>query len=377
MLKVLHVLNCMGIGGIETFLMNLYNEIDKSQIQFDFLLHRKTNSIYEKKILEMGGKIYYIPTRRDGYFAAKNAINDFFRTHDEYKIVHQHVSSLSDIDALVFAKQNLIPMRILHAHSTAAPGNKIHAYLHKLNKGKVKKYANVFYSCSDAATHWLFDGTGVADQVQFIPNGIDCNKFCFDEKLRDKYRIELNLKNKDVLIHVGRLAPEKNHVFLLEVFNEYRKRNPNSELLLVGDGPLRESIEEEIEKMGISNSVKMLGIREDVSELLQASDVFLLPSRFEGYPVSIIEAQATGIPCIYSDSITNSASITAHTIQLPIDKPEEWVNQIERFVRVGHVPDDHKLIVNSDYNISNIAKRIVSKYYTVQDGCDDDIYKKV
>ena len=363
MIRVLHIVNSMGVGGIETFLMNLYRTIDKSEYQFDFLLHKKSNSYYEEEIINKGGQLFYVPTRRDGILKAKSELSSFYSNHPEYQIVHEHVSSLSDIDGLIYAKKFNKMGRIIHAHSTAAPGNKIHEILHRINKPKVKTAANIYYSCSDAATEWLYSGTGVEHMVEFVPNGIDVKRFSFRAETRERYRRELNVVDKHVIIHVGRMSYEKNHDFLLDVFKEYHEKDGQSVLVLVGDGVLANNIKNKIENLGLDDAVILLGLRKDVPELLMAADLFVLPSMFEGFPVSIIEAQATGIPCLYSDTITQMAKITKNTIQLPIEQGTgPWLEGINNAFAVGRDKDASEDIRSSIFNIQNVADMLCTKY---------------
>ena len=364
--RVLHVVNSMGVGGIETFLMNVYRKIDRDNLQFDFLLHKKTNSHYEKEIISLGGKIFYLPTRREGIIESKRALNEFFDLHSEYHIVHEHVSSLSDIDALICAHKHGVNGRIIHAHSTAAPGSRIHKYLHKMNQKKLKKAANYYFSCSDASTRWLYSGTGVIDKVKFIPNGVDCQRFCFDQTIRDNYRNKLSLSNKKVIIHIGRLSTEKNHMFLIDAFDYYHKNNPESLLLLIGDGILKSQIQELIYKKNLSESIIMLGVRKDIPELLMASDLFVLPSLFEGFPVSIIEAQSTGIPCLYSNNITATAKVLENVKQLDINKGSIiWSDEFENMIKLGRFKNAYNEMSASKFNIDNVTRTLSEFYQSV------------
>ncbi len=361
--RVLHVVNSMGVGGIETFLMNVYRSINKDEFQFDFLLHKKTNSYYEDEIKALGGGLYYLPSRRDGLIKSKSALDAFFDAHREYHIVHDHVSSLSDIDALIYARKYEIEGRIIHAHSTAAPGNKIHKFLHRINQSKVKSVANYYFSCSDAATEWLYSGTGIKDKVSFIPNGVDCQAFCFDNYIRKDYREKLNINNKKTIIHIGRMSSEKNQLFLIDAFKIYHDKNNNSKLLLVGDGIMRNEIKDKIHKLNLDEDVELLGVRKDVSALLMAADLFVLPSVFEGFPVSIVEAQATGIPCLYSKNVTSTAKVLQNVHQLEIDKgPKIWADKFEVMLEEGRQEDANQKISASAFNIENVSDNLSAFY---------------
>lgn len=363
MIRVLHVLNSLGVGGIETFLMNVYRVLDREDFQFDFLVHEKKNSYYEHEVKDGGGRIFYLPTRREGILKVQKELNTFFCSHPEYQIVHEHVSSLSDIDALISARRNGVKGRIIHAHSTAAPGSKIHKLLHMINKCKVRKIANYYFSCSDAATRWLYSGTGIKD-IEFVPNGIDCTRYVFDENIRKQVRKKLGIDEKKTIIHIGRMSYEKNHMFLLDVFSKVHKMAPNSSLLLVGDGVLKDRIKQKISDLNLDDSVYMIGVRQDIPELLMAADVFVLPSIFEGFPVSIIEAQATGIPCLYSNNVTSLAKITKNTQQIDIGL-DIWASEIINMFELKRDYDANNTISQSEYNIRNVANRLCTIYKSI------------
>ena len=225
-----------------------------------------------------------------------------------------------------------MPIRIVHSHSTNAPGNKLHYYVHHWNKLKIHKIANYYFACGKLAEEWMYSGSKCQNDVQIINNGIDVNKFCFNESVRNEVRAELGLSDEYVIGHVGRFSQVKNHKFLIDIFEKICTNNDKKVkplLLLVGVGELQEEIIQICKTKKIYENVIFLGARNDVHRLLQAMDAFVLPSIYEGFPVSAIEAQAAGLPCFLSDSITKDSKLktNVHMISLH-DTAEQWAFKI-------------------------------------------------
>lgn len=257
-----------------------------------------------------------------------------------YDCVHIH----SDISFKVYpflkaAKAAGVNKIIVHSHASSIDGKyrRIKNVLHHHYKRYISENATELVSCSDVAAQWMFDNDKQND-VKIINNGIDLQKFAFNPAVRKRVRQELKLQDDEFVIgHVGRMAYQKNHKFLVQVFSEFHKRHPNSKLLLVGEGPLKSEIQAEVEQLSLQDAVIFYGISNNVSDLYQAMDVFALPSRFEGLPISGVEAQASGMPVIFADTITKEAAITNNCQFVPIvgdDVILKWVNQLSNFI--GH-----------------------------------------
>lgn len=328
MIRVLQIAG-LNRGGLETFIMNVYRKIDRSKIQFDFLTHIP-NGDYAKEIISLGGKIYYIPPRNKGFRAYYKALDNFFaRNAYKYQAVHMHVSSLTMASTLYYPKKYGIKIRILHSHSSSISANHIHYLLHWATKPFVKKLATHYFGCSDKALDWLYNYTGVRNKAIMINNGIDIKLFKYNIERRNYIRKELKVGNCDVLGHVGRFSKVKNHQFLLSVFNAYLKIHPKSKLILVGEGDLMVSTKEKARKLGIIDNIYFMGIRSDIQDLLQAMDIFVMPSLFEGLPVSLIEAQAAGLPILATDVISHDTDITNGFHCKSLTCPaEEWAEEI-------------------------------------------------
>lgn len=356
MIRVLHVVTYMGIGGLETMLMNYYRHVDRKKIQFDFLVHRDFEAAYDREIIELGGKIYRLPRLNPISRYYWKQLNGFFREHQEYKIVHSHLDCMSAIP-LKSAKNNGVPVRIAHSHSSSQTKDKKY-YLKLFYKNKITKYATELFACSQAAGQWMFN----TDHFYILNNAIDANQYVYDSKVRAFERRKMGIPEETLVIgHVGRFAPPKNHKYLIELFNQVRKKIPNTILMLVGDGELRSQMENLAKELGIQDKVIFTGQRTDVSRLLQVMDVFVFPSIYEGLPVSLIEAQAAGLPCLISDKVPIECKKTDLVEQIPLDDINKW---IELIIGVENVMrrDTSEEIKKSGFDINSSAKELEEFY---------------
>lgn len=364
MIRVLHVLSGMDRGGLETLIMNIYRNVDRTQVQFDFLVHTDRECAYDKEISVLGGKIYRIPCRRSGILRNHRALNDFFKNHPEYRIVHQHVTSSSYIHPLRIARKYKVPIRIIHSHNTRDVGV-IHNALHRLNKRLIRTCATHYFSCSSLAARWLYPKKQYdAGKFILINNGIDTKKFRFDERLRGEKRRELGIEGKVVIGHIGRFERQKNHDFLIDIFNAVHDRCDNAVLLLIGDGPLRNSIEEKVASLSLSSKVIFTGVRSDIPALLSAMDVFVMPSLYEGLPVVLVEAQASGLPCVVSTSITDEVAILPSLRWCDLeDDASTWAREILEASRENtHRSSAYLQVIEAGYDIADVARLLVEVY---------------
>lgn len=357
MIRILQCVNDMHRAGLETMLMNYYRNIDRTQIQFDFLTHRPTRSDYDDEIESMGGRVYYAPRLYpQNYPAYFSYMKNFFKEHPEYKIMHSHIDSMSYLPLLAGKKAG-VPVRIAHSHNTAI--DKDFKYLLKQYfRIRLTSAANQYLACGEEAGKFLFGNK----QFKVIPNAVDASKFYYDETVRVKKRRELGYTEKFVIGHVGRISYQKNHKFLIEIFNEVQKKEPRAVLMLVGVGEKEQEVKEQIKSMGIENKVKFLGNRSDVFELYQVMDVFVLPSLFEGIPVVGVEAQFADLPCFFSDKTPKEVKFNVKSQFLGLDIPaEQWADKIllsknsERSTGRGDLTD-------SCYDIK-VAHGILEDYY--------------
>lgn len=364
-IRVLQVLGSLNRGGAEAFIMNVYHSIDKAKIQFDFIVHCEENGDFSDEIIGMGGKIYKCP-RYTGknHFLYLKWWKRFFSEHSEYSIIHSHVRSTASL-YFPIAKRNNVTT-IIHSHSTSN-GKGLTSIVKKIFQSKLKGCTDYFFACSKDSGKWLYGDSIVNSEKYFyIPNAINLSNFSFNKCTRDKYRKELNIDDKTVYIHIGRFSGVKNHQFLVDVFNELHKAQPNAVLLLVGIGELFESIKEYIDSKFLSDAVYLLGKRTDVNCLYSAADCLLFPSLWEGLPVTVIEAQSSGMPCFISNTISNDINISDLVHMLPINNgTQPWLDAIlntslER-------KDVLKQLKNSGYDAIDVAKWLQNFYSNIKE----------
>lgn len=322
-IRVLHVVTYMGRGGLETMIMNYYRHMDRSKVQFDFLTHRDEKWDYDDEIESLGGRIYHLP--RLNPFSPKylKSLDDFFRSHKEYDIVHCHQDCLSGI-VLKYAKKNGVPFTIAHSHSSNQ--NKNFKYLIKLAaKRNITKYADYLFACGKEAGKWMFN----TDDFTILNNAIDTESYIYDKEKSLNMRKKLGIENKFVVGHVGRFRREKNHSFIIDIFKKVSEIRDDALLMLVGDGELMEDMKNKVSSLGLDDKVMFLGSRSDVSDLMQAMDVFIFPSLYEGFPLTMIEAQSSGLNCIISDKIPQECIISKNVKIVGLDKScTDWANEV-------------------------------------------------
>lgn len=362
-IRVLHVVVNMNRGGAETLIMNLYRNLDPKKVQFDFLTCKE--GVFDQEIQEMGGNIHRIPYISDvGHAGYMKALRHFFTNHKHYKIVHSHMDKMSGL-VLRAAKMAGIPVRISHSHNTSCEGG-IAAKLYKSFAGSfINKSATDLLACSNSAAEWLFKNRN--HQVKIINNGINYQRFLFNPKTREKVRTFLNVDESTLVLgHVGRFFEQKNHSFLIEIFREVNKRNPNSVLVLVGNGSLMSEIYQKVDEYGLNGKVKFLGVRSDVEQLYQAFDLFIFPSIHEGLPVTLIEVQASGMPSLISDTITNEVDLGLGLIEyLPINDIGKWVKAIANYSNHHNRKITSNVFEEKGYDIRKTAASIQEYYLRI------------
>lgn len=346
-------------GGVESFIMNYVRHMTGKGVVFHFLTYN-ARPAFGDEIEALGGKIIIIPGRGKNPLKCISAIKRVL-AQTEYDAVWSNLCYLSDILVLKYAKKAGVPVRVIHAHNNANMSGRINGYLHRYNRNRIGKIATDFWCCSDSAGEFFYpESIRSSEKYRVIPNAVDTGKYAFDGSVRTEKRKELNLEDKFVIGNVGRLHFQKNHMFMLEIFQQICRVRQNVVLLLVGDGELRPQIEAKIDELGLRDKVLLLGRRNDVSELMCAMDVFLLPSLFEGFPVSLVEAQTSGLPCFTSkDRVTDDAAVTdlLKFIKLS-DAPEVWADAIlnvENHLRTDRSQD----IKQAGYDIRISAEQLI------------------
>lgn len=367
MKRVLHIVNIMNRGGLETFIMNVYRKIDRTKIQFDFMVHSNIRGEFDDEIESLGGIIFRITSRRENIVKNRKELELFFYKHPEYTIVHQHSSSLSYLTPLKIAKKHKVPTRIIHSHSSKLSGNKLNYLTHYFNQFLLNNISTDNFACSKLAAKWLFGKNNyLNDNYRIINNGIDIEEYKFDilkrNKIRKEFKIENNIK---VIGHVGRFTYPKNHSYLIDVFNELSKIEKKTKLILVGSGRLKEEIQSKVEELNLSEKVLFLGQRSDVADILSAMDVLVFPSHYEGLPVSLVEAQATGLRVLASQNITEEIKLTNLLEFMSIHiSPQKWAIEIKNINNYTR-KDTHSEIKNHNYDINQVVKKLEYFYLNV------------
>lgn len=359
-LRVLQVVTYMGRGGLETMLMNYYRRMDRSLVQFDFLVHRDFRADYDDEIESLGGRIFRIPRLVPWRGSYKKALDTFFKTHPEYRIVHVHQDCLSSV-ILKAAKQNGVPVRIAHSHNSSQDKNL--KYLIKLYyKRQIPRNATKLFACGEKAGDWMFGGA----PYQVLSNAVEAKQYTFDAAKRAQMRSQLAIAADALVVgHVGRFHTVKNHAFLLSIFAQLKRQRENAVLLLVGDGDLRKDVERQAKAMGILDSVIFTGVRSDVPDLMQAMDIFVMPSLYEGLPVTLMEAQASGLPCLVSDGVPAECDITDLVKHLALDAGAAvWAQHIPDHTGKTR-SDTHAQIRAAGYDMETNAKKL-QDYYLAQ-----------
>lgn len=356
-IRVLQVVTYMGRGGLETMLMNYYRHMDRDKVQFDFLVHRDFEADYDAEILSLGGRIYHMPRLIPWSKSYQKKLKDFLCAHPEYRIVHVHQDCLSSV-ALQCAEECGIPVRIAHSHSSSAVKNL--KYLLKLYyMRRIPRVSTHLFACSRQAGDWMF----AKHPYTIVPNAIAASQYVYSEEMEYAVREEFGLTDQLVIGHVGNFTPAKNHRFLLEIFQEVKRKQENAKLLLVGGGDGIQAIQEKADTMGISDAVIFAGTRKDVPRLMQAMDVFVFPSLYEGLPVTLIEAQAAGLPCVVSDAVSQESEVTKGllTYRDLSDSAAEWAECILKKKKTccqTHISE----ICDAGYEIEEAAKKLQAFY---------------
>lgn len=364
MIRVLQVGLTSNRGGTEAFVMTMYRNINREEIQFDFLVEHDKKLPFEEEIKQLGGNVYYSyyfmrDKNKEGYIS----IEDFFDRHPEISGVHLNSNGLNTtFRILLEAKRRKLPIRILHSHNNGY----MHPYSWKEKvyefyaKTMIKRVVTQKLACSDEAAKWMF---GNMTDYKVIPNAIDVGKFAYDEQKRKQIREELNIQKDQVLLgFVGSFNYQKDPEFLIEIIHACHKKNENYKLLMLGQGALFEKVKQKIKEYGLEDSVFCLGNRQNVWDYMQAMDLFVLPSNFEGFGIVLVEAQAAGVPCITSkDVVPESANVANQVTYHSKDKGAKyWAEQI--MIHEKKRFDGQAVLKDSEYDVKHLAKLMEQVY---------------
>lgn len=366
LLRILQIGMYDSLGGIETYLINYYNHMDRDKVQFDFInMHDKI--YFQDELINLGAKIYRVENVKRNPVKFYNDLVKIIKKNN-YNIVHVNMLSAANIIPLIAAKRAGAKIIVAHSHNANTPKNYIKKIMHFCNKKLILKFANYYFACSELAGKWLF-GDKIIDDKSFIiiNNAIDINKFKYSKVIREKYRDQLDLKSKFIVGHVGRFSEQKNHEFLIDIFNKVHAINHNCMLLLIGTGELQDSIKNKVKELGLENSVKFLGVRLDINSIYQAMDVFILPSLFEGLPLVGIEAQVAGLKCIFSDSITEEVKIIKDTEFVSLnDSLDYWAKKVLEPYDTNKRCKISEQVRELGYDIKEEAKKLERFYLNIK-----------
>lgn len=357
MMRVLHVVSVMDMGGMENYIMNLYRKVDRTKLQFDFLVHHGRRGIFEDEIEALGGHVYHTTLMDDfNLIRYLRKLDELFRS-TQYRIVHGHLGSTAFF-YLGAAERHGVPARILHSHCPGHP-NTIKGYIKHFLFHFSPIHANVRLACSTLAGEYQFRRAA----FEVVPNGIDVEHFRFSDQSRRDVRSRLGLEGRFVVGHVGRFYCEKNHAYLLRIFRAFREKVPDAVLLLLGDGALLEQTKAQAREMGLEGDVRFMGVIHDCAPYYQAMDAFVLPSIYEALPLTGIEAQCAGLPCLFSEGVSAEVKLDAQAGFLPIspDDVQLWVSRLME-LREQHVDRNRALSGMERFDVGANARRMVARY---------------
>ena len=359
-IRIAQIMGKMMSGGVESVVMNYYRHIDRTKVQFDFIIDDDSTIVPYDEIIGLGGRIHRVPPYQNP-IAYHEVLVELF-SQNQYHIVHSHINTMS-IFPLFAAKRAGVPIRIAHSHSTAGKGETAKNIMKYVLRPFSKVFPTHFCACSELAGRWLFGGKLYdSGRVNLIRNAIDISKFTFDVSIRDTMRDELGLEDNFVVGHVGRFMKQKNHSFLIDIFDRVHNQKSNAILLLVGEGELEQEVRDKVKKLGLTDCVRFLGVRNDVHRILQAMDVFLLPSLYEGLGMVAVEAQAVGLPVIASDMVPMEAKITEYLTYVSLgNSAEKWAEKVLT-VQVNERKTEAEIIVGAGYEIGSAARDMLGYY---------------
>lgn len=350
-------------GGIEVYLVNLLKNIDKDKFKIDYIVIGN-KSPFEEEIRNNGGEVYYIPRKEKNLYRNIATLNKLFKSlSKEYDCIYFNSGALFYGIPYILAKIYSFNKIIVHAHNGKDPNRKFYEnILHYVNRSIVNYISDYKFSCSDIASKWIFGKKYINNDIYTINNAIDCNKYKYDPEIRKVICKELGINCDDVIYgNIGRLDKQKNQEFLIDIFYEIVHKQENSILIIIGEGNLREELISKAKGMNIIDKIKFLGVRNDIEKLLNSMDAFILPSLFEGFPITLVEAQVNGVPCFVSDTVTSEVNKTGLIKYISIkESPKIWADNILKIVpkieRKSRYSDMCKFGYDQKSNVKEIEK---------------------
>lgn len=358
--RVLCIVSNLNQGGAETFLMKLYRNMEPEQYQMDFCIMSEIKGKYEQEVLSRGGRIFRVVSKSKNPMKCFLQIRKTVKENGYQSVVRVNEHSLSVIDLLAakMGGAKKLVMRSSNANSTS----RLSKFLHKLFQILPKTIPDIKIAPSDLAAEYTFGKKQVkSGKVHFLRNGIQIEQYLYQPQKREQLRKEMNLENQFVIGHVGRFSLQKNHKFLIEIFAQIAKRRPDVKLLLIGqNGNLEEQTRQQVKALALEDKVVFLGNRSDVPDLMSAVDVLLFPSFYEGMPNVVIEAQASGLPCVISDTITQEADITGLVEYLPLSQTDAfWAESVLKYANNFNRNGRKEDFVRAGYDIADVTRQFI------------------
>ena len=358
MKRLLCIVGRMDTGGAETFLMKLYRAVDCSEYQFDFCVSKDGEGHYDKEILSRGGRILKTVAKSKNPIKSFLSIKTIVQTNQYEYVLRVSQHSLSALE-LVAARLGGAKRTVFRSSNSKVMGGEVEFLLHKTFRFLPSTVADIKIAPSKIAAVFMFGRKAVHNgKVIILNNAIDTGLFKFDADIRGEMRKSLGINNEFAVCHIGRFSTQKNHHYLVNVFAELHKKKPEALLFLVGKGELEEEVKNQVVRLGLNNHVRFMGIRSDIPQLLMAMDVMVFPSFYEGMPNAVIEAQATGLHCVISDSITQEAAITDKVDYMSLSAtPEEWADKTLSYAVPYNREGMQKIFIEKGYDIASVAKK--------------------
>lgn len=360
-IKVLMVVfNLSVANGVSSYVMNYFRNLDHNKIIMDFVVYQDVETPYSKEIIDNGGHIFKVPSIKNLYSHMNTSKKIICQ--GQYDIVHDNILILSYF-IMHYAKKYKVPVRILHSHNSRLGETKYKELRNKWLLPVLLNTANAYFACSDLAAQALF---GKRPYV-FVPNVISVKKFSFNESIRERVRNQFHCGNKFIIGTVGRLAAQKNPFYAIDTVIKAYEYNHNIQYWWIGSGPLMDRVRTYIKEKGATSYIRLFGSRNDIADLYQAMDLFFLPSLFEGLPVTGVEAQAMGLPCLLSDTITKEVVYTDLVTFFSINTPAEIVST--HFMNIRHELSGeqrkkyYRLSLNSIFSDTKAGEYLLKKYY--------------
>lgn len=368
-MKILQVGLGNNPGGVEAFVMNYYRELAGNGISFDFVsMYGKI--AYEEEIKSLGGRVFYVPNVKKDYFGYVKGMKALL-AREGYDVVHVNMLSAANILPLRLAHEAGVKNVVAHSHNASAPGM-LRKLLDRVNRPGISRYADSKLACGEKAGRWLFgDAAFEQGAVTLVSNAIDVEKYLFSGENRRRIREKYGFGEDFLVGHVGRFQAQKNHEAVLGIFRCIAEKVPEARLCLVGDGELLGQMKKKTEEYGLTEKVFFAGVRTDVEQFLSAMDVFLFPSLFEGLPFTLVEAQANGLPCVISDTITDEIVLDKGRVRKVslTEAPQVWADCL---LKCRSLPREDreagKRLAQAHFDIRIEAKRLMELYLGEKNG---------